>query len=70
MHNESLSHVNHDILDCREHPQPLQPYLSDHREKTEGGDKHWNILAVCAIVRAINFAKTMGCEHDVVNQGN
>ncbi|KAL3776411.1 hypothetical protein HJC23_006765 [Cyclotella cryptica] len=60
-------HVDHDILDCGEHPQPLQPFLSNQHERGEGGDKDWNVLAVCAIVRAINYAKRMGCEKDAMN---
>ncbi|KAL7489499.1 hypothetical protein ACHAW6_016205 [Cyclotella cf. meneghiniana] len=60
-------HVDHDILDCGEHPEPLQPFLSNKQEKGEGGDRDWNVLTVCAIVRAINFAKTMGCEKDATN---
>jgi hypothetical protein len=59
------SHVDHNILDCSEHHEPLQPYLSEKPEKLEGGDKYWNVLAVCSIVRAINYAQKMGCEKDV-----
>jgi hypothetical protein len=58
------SHVDHNILDCSEHRDPLQPYLSEKPEKMEGGDKYWNVLAVCSIVRAINYAWSMGCEKD------
>jgi hypothetical protein len=45
----------------------LKPYLSDKPEKIEQGDKDWNVLAVCSIIRAINFAKMMGCEKDASN---
>jgi hypothetical protein len=56
------SHVDHDILDCTEQNEPLQPYRSFQPEKIEGGDKDWNVLAVCSIVKSINFAKSAGCE--------
>lgn len=59
--NPQKRHVDHNILDCNEHQEPLQPYLSDTPEKKEGGDKDWNVLAVCSIVKAINYAKIMGC---------
>lgn len=55
--------VDHDILDCTTHAidHPLEPFVSSKPEKVEGGDKDWNVLAVCAIVRSINFAKEKGC---------
>ena len=54
--------VDHDILDCT--PQDrnwLAPFVSHTPEKMEGGQKDWNALAVCAVVRSINFAKNKGC---------
>lgn len=57
-------HVDHNILDCSEHNEPLQPYLSDKPEKAEGGNADWNVLAVCAIVKAINFAKNVRCDKE------
>ena len=59
-------HVDHAILDnCTRNDHPLEPYISKSREKIEGGNKDWNVLAVCAVIRAINFAKKKGCENDV-----
>ncbi|KAL7529336.1 hypothetical protein ACHAXR_002909, partial [Thalassiosira sp. AJA248-18] len=52
--------VDHDILDCSN--DPLEPFVSAKPEKVEGGQKDWNVLAVCAVVRALNFAKKKGCE--------
>jgi len=54
--------VDHDILDCSHNDHPLEPFISTKPEKLEGGNKDWNVLAVCAVVRAINFAKKTGCE--------
>lgn len=56
--------MDHNILDCKEDYEPLQPYLSDKPEKAEGGDTDWNVLAVCAIVKAINFAKRASCDEN------
>ena len=67
IHYVTNSHVDHNILDCTEHHEPLQPYLSDTPEKVEGGNKDWNVLATCAIVRGINYAKSMGCEKEASN---
>mmetsp|Transcript_2707 Transcript_2707/g.5738 ORF Transcript_2707/g.5738 Transcript_2707/m.5738 type:complete len:229 (-) Transcript_2707:80-766(-) len=52
--------VDHDILSCGH--DYLEPFHSKKHERTEGGQKDWNVLAVCAVVRAINFAKKKGCE--------
>ena len=53
--------VDHDIFDdCNK--KPLEPFVSDEPEKIEGGQKDWNVLVVCSLVRAINFAKRKGCE--------
>lgn len=54
--------VEHDILDCSHNDKPLDPFVSTKPEKIEGGSKDWNVLSVCAVVRAINFAKKKGCE--------
>lgn len=56
--------VDHDILDCASHERPLEPFVSDKPEKVEGGNKDWNVLAACSVVRAINYAKSKGCERD------
>lgn len=54
--------VDHDILDdCNNNNGTLAPFISNKLEKIEGGHKDWNVLAICAIVRSINFAKTKGC---------
>jgi len=53
--------VDHDILDCRK-DQPLEPFISEKPEKIEGGNKDWNVLAVCAVIRSINFASRKGCD--------
>ena len=53
--------VDHDILDCTSHAEAFEPYLSTKPEKKEGGDPDWNVLAVCAVVKAINLAKEHGC---------
>lgn len=54
--------VDHDVLNCsRDDHRPLEPFGSPKKEKLEGGQKDWNVLAVCAAVRAINFAKEKGC---------
>eukprot|EP00580_Thalassiosira_gravida_P004176 CAMPEP_0201624518 /NCGR_PEP_ID=MMETSP0493-20130528/674_1 /ASSEMBLY_ACC=CAM_ASM_000838 /TAXON_ID=420259 /ORGANISM="Thalassiosira gravida, Strain GMp14c1" /LENGTH=570 /DNA_ID=CAMNT_0048094371 /DNA_START=36 /DNA_END=1748 /DNA_ORIENTATION=- len=55
--------VDHDILKCSSHNSDrFEPFRSEKVEKIEGGQKDWNVLAVCAVVRAINFAKKKGCE--------
>jgi len=54
--------VDHDIFDCGlNNRTSLEPFISDKPEKKEGGHKDWNVLAVCAVVRSINFAKNRGC---------
>ena len=53
--------VDDSILDCSDTNDPFEPFLSDKPEKMEGGDKNWNVLAVCAVVRSINYAKKKGC---------
>ena len=53
--------VDDAILDCSDVNEPFEPFLSDGPEKMEGGDKNWNVLAVCAAVRSINYAKKKGC---------
>lgn len=54
--------VDHDVLSCgRDDRRPLTPFGSPKKEKMEGGQKDWNVLAVCAAVRAINLAKERGC---------
>ena len=37
------------------------PFASTKDEKMAGGHVDWNTLAVCAITRALNFAKARGC---------
>lgn len=54
--------VDDKILDCADSNHPLEPFISDKPEKIEGGQKDWNVLAVCAVVRAIKYAKRKGCE--------
>ena len=39
--------------------------MIDRREVLEGGQKDWNVLVVCSLVRAINFAKRKDCESSV-----
>lgn len=57
--------VNHTILDCDQNVHPFEPFTSSKVEKIEGGQKDWNVLAICSVVRAINFARRKGCEMDV-----
>ena len=59
--------VDHDILDCSR-DGPLEPYTSTKPEKPAQGQRDWNVLAVCAVVRAINFATAKGCERQALNQ--
>lgn len=54
--------VDHDILDC-DHKVLLEPFISAKPEKVAGGQRDWNVLSVCAVVRAINFAKEKGCQN-------
>ena len=53
--------VDHDVLNCQTHDGPFVPFTSKSKEKMEGGSKEWNVLAVCAVERAINFAKKSAC---------
>ena len=55
-------HVDHNILDCNTRHESLQPYLSNKPQKMEEGNTNWNVLAVCAIVKAINLAKNVSCD--------
>ena len=57
--------VHHNILDCDQTVQPLEPFISSKIEKVDGGQEDWNVLAVCSVIRAINFARRSGCEMDV-----
>ena len=53
--------VDHDILDCAGGTSgAFEPFLSTSEKY--GGDPDWNVLAVCAVVRAINLAKEKGCK--------
>lgn len=61
--------VDDDVLDCDHHGNAMEPFISTKPEKMEGGQKDWNVLAVCAAVRAINFAKKKGCELQLVDSG-
>ena len=59
--------VDHDILDCS-HDGPLEPFVDEKPGKMPPqNEKDWNVLAVCATVRAINYAKTKGCPMDGTN---
>lgn len=55
--------VDHDVLNCHTHDGPFMPFSSSSKEKMEGGSKEWNVLAVCAVERAINFAKNSVCHN-------
>ena len=57
--------VDHTVLDCDENDQPFEPFVSSKVEKVEGGQKDWNVLAVCSVTRAINYARGKGCETNV-----
>lgn len=57
--------VDDDVLDCSHNDHPFEPFVSTKQEKVEGGNKDWNVLAVCSVVRAINFARGKGCENDM-----
>mmetsp|Transcript_7280 Transcript_7280/g.14612 ORF Transcript_7280/g.14612 Transcript_7280/m.14612 type:complete len:579 (-) Transcript_7280:186-1922(-) len=54
--------VDHDILDCNR-KVVLEPFVEDKSTKVpHGSERNWHTLAVCATVRAINFAKSKaGC---------
>ncbi len=54
--------VDHDILDCNR-KDLLEPFKEDKLTKVpHGSERDWHTLAVCATVRAINFAKSKaGC---------
>jgi len=56
--------VDDDIVDCGDNTttKPLEPFIASKPEKIEGGQKDWNVLAICAAVRAINYAKRNGCK--------
>lgn len=54
--------VEHDVLDCAHGNGTFEPFLATTPQKKEGGDPDWNVLAVCVVARAINFAKEIGCK--------
>lgn len=63
--------VEHNVLDCANGTSSggaLEPFLATTPQKKEGGDPDWNVLAVCAVVRAINLAKEMGCRGSNANE--
>lgn len=60
--------VGHDVLDCAGGSAAFEPFLSTTPQKKEGGDPDWNVLAVCAVVRAINLAKEKGCKGSDANE--
>lgn len=48
--------------DTTGHPRRFLPFESfKENERLAGGSVEWNTLAVCAITRALNFAKAKGC---------
>lgn len=57
--------VSHTVLDCDQNDQPFEPFVSSKVEKVERGQKDWNVLAVCSVTRAINYARRKGCEMNV-----
>ncbi|KAL3815947.1 hypothetical protein ACHAXA_003568 [Cyclostephanos tholiformis] len=57
--------VNHTVLDCGKDDQQFEPFVSSKVEKVEGGQQDWNVLAVCSVTRAINYARRKGCEKHV-----
>jgi len=60
--------VDHDIFDCSHKDRRLTPFLSSKPEKVHGSSKDWNVLSVCAVVRAINFAKKRAVEGNCNDQ--
>jgi hypothetical protein len=63
--------VDHEILDCFSElaEVPFEPFISTKRENDFKSFKNpdWNVLALCAVVRAINLAKEKGCEAVTAN---
>ena len=54
--------VDHDIFNCNiTGNDPFEPFFSPTPRKHELSSD-WDVLAVCAVVRAINFAKERGCK--------
>jgi hypothetical protein len=56
--------VDHNAVLACDDTAPFVPFASNKEyQKMAGGSVDWNTLAVCAITRALNFAKAVGCSN-------